>query len=90
MLTEKQEVPFDESKVEATKEDWERFHTQTELIIEKLRRGPATNVELAELSLKYTSRISDARKRGYKIKCKRLGGGITRYELDLGPLFTRT
>ena len=33
----------------------------------RLQQGPATNVELAALALKYTSRLSDLRAAGYTI-----------------------
>ena len=36
-------------------------------ILLRLREGPATNRELAQISLKYTSRISDLRKAGYTV-----------------------
>lgn len=59
---------------------------QVDKILARLREGPATNAELAELSLKYTSRISDLRARSYVIECKRHGrGGITTYQLKWEP-----
>ena len=57
------------------------YKAQTDQIIEKLKIGARTNVELAEIALKYTSRISDARKRGHVIHCNKLGGGLTLYQL---------
>lgn len=45
----------------------DRLSRQCAAILTRLRRGPATNVELAGLALKYTSRISDLRERGYAI-----------------------
>lgn len=77
-------------------EDKSRTSAQTQRIISRLRSGPATNVELAEIALKYTGRISDARKLGYDIKCRREAAGVTVYWLaangakqapNLGPLF---
>lgn len=38
-----------------------RLSGQTALLFARLCQGPATNRELAQLSLKYTSRISDLR-----------------------------
>ena len=45
-----------------------RLSGQTLAIVERLRKGRATNVELAALSLKYTARISDARAAGHAIE----------------------
>ena len=46
--------------------------------LERLRLGPATNAELAQLALKYTSRISDIRAAGYVVdKVRREGGTVT-------------
>lgn len=61
--------------------DTARVSGQNALILAELRRGPTTNTALAELSLKYTSRISDLRAAGFTIECKRLQGGLTVYEL---------
>ena len=60
-----------------------RLHSQTGRIITRLRRGPATNYELARIALKYTGRISELRRRGYKITCRKLEGvfGVTEYDL---------
>ena len=44
-----------------------RLSRQCGLILERLRLGAATNVELSQLALKYTGRISDLRAAGYKI-----------------------
>ena len=38
-------------------------------ILEALRRCPQSNYLLSLMSLKYTSRISELRQMGYKIKC---------------------
>lgn len=45
-----------------------RLAGQCDRILQRLRDGPATNAELAHLSLKYTSRISDLRKHGYHVQ----------------------
>jgi hypothetical protein len=59
-----------------------RLATQNDRILERLKRGPATNVELAGISLKYTSRISDLREAGYAIPPpERVKGGVTIYRL---------
>ena len=45
-----------------------RLSRQCWAILERLRQGPATNAELAEISIKYGARISDIRHAGYVIK----------------------
>lgn len=61
--------------------------TQTMQIIDMLRAGPQYNNQLAKIALKYTSRISDARKAGYVIECYKLvdSGGLTLYTLIREP-----
>ena len=53
------------------KADRKRLTGQNLAILERLRQGPATNGELAGISLKYTSRISDLRKAGHTITAVR-------------------
>ena len=57
-----------------------------EQMLDRLRYGPATNRDLAEIGLKYTGRISDLRAAGYRIvvtsKCVETGRCI--YELKEG------
>lgn len=65
-----------------TPDDEKRLDAQSDQILALLMRRPATNAELSEIALKYTSRVSDLRKRGYNIKCKRLKGGTTEYRLE--------
>ena len=48
--------------IHAKKNDVGRLAGQNKEIFDLLREGPRTNRELAEVSLKYTSRISDIRK----------------------------
>ena len=64
--------------------EMKRLQSQSERIITRLRQGPATNYELADISLKYTGRVSELRKRGYHIQCRTVsprGLGITVYKL---------
>jgi hypothetical protein len=44
-----------------------RLSAQCQKILDRLRLGPAPSSELASIALKYTSRISDLRKRGHQI-----------------------
>jgi hypothetical protein len=59
-----------------------RLSTQNATILARLQRGPCTNRELAGLSLKYTSRISDLRAAGHVITVKRHPRGLTIYSLE--------
>ena len=59
-----------------------RLAGQNMQILTRLSRGPATNSELAQISLKYTSRISDLRAAGLVITCERKSGGMTIYTLQ--------
>ena len=62
-------------------DDREAVIGQNGAILERLRAGPATNVELAAMSLKYTSRLSDLRAAGHVIECKRGPGRVNVYTL---------
>jgi hypothetical protein len=59
-----------------------RLTTQNERILARLQSGPATNYELSQIALKYTSRIDDCRKAGHRITCTRHAGGGATYELQ--------
>lgn len=83
---------FDEILVtdpNARDEDDERLSGQNLKIYEYLMlHGSMSNRELANISLKYTSRISDIRrwleKRGQTIKCIRGEGGLNTYTIVKG------
>lgn len=62
-----------------------RFKNQCAEILAMLQAGPASNVMLAGLALKYTSRISDLRKAGYAIENYDLNKvtGLSWYRLTL-------
>lgn len=49
------------------RESQPRLSRQCRKMLDRLTQGPATNKDLAAISLKYTSRISDLRKAGYDI-----------------------
>lgn len=54
-----------------------RLSGQSARILQRLQEGPATARELAALSLKYTSRVSDLRKAGHDVRCREEGGKST-------------
>jgi hypothetical protein len=63
------------------KQDRSRLRGQCLAIYQRLQQGPATNAELAAISLKYTSRVDDLRKNGVGIDAERVSGGTWRYSL---------
>lgn len=67
--------------------DAPRLNSQCVQILDRLRKGPATNKELAAISLKYTGRISDLRKSGYMVECyqRDAATGLSWYRLVTGP-----
>jgi len=88
MTDERPTRPDTEPKpIAAPSEDIPRLKGQNALILERLRAGSVTNRELAEISLKYTSRVSDVRKYltayypGQRIECTKMAGGLTVYML---------
>ena len=50
-------------------------------IIERLQQGPATNMELSEICLRFSARIFEAREAGHTIKLRRIGAGLMEYTL---------
>lgn len=73
------ELPLFATKAPA--DDGPRLNQQCREILARLRRGQATNRELAGYALKYTSRISDLREAGFDIRNERLRRGLTLYTL---------
>lgn len=65
--------------------DVDRLTGQNAAILQRLERGPAFNDELARISIKYTSRISDVRRylhpSGRTIQCERREGGRNLYRI---------
>ena len=69
-------------------EEVPRLSGQNAAILALFRAAPrrrVTNLKLAQIALKYTSRVSDLRAAGYHIELvQRLEGGVTVYELQGG------
>jgi hypothetical protein len=60
-----------------------RRATAGDRILERLQAGPATNVELAAIALRYSARIFDLRAEGYSITASSRGEhGIVVYTLE--------
>jgi ribosomal protein L32E len=60
-----------------------RLSNQNRQILERLRRGDATNHELVKIALKYNARISELRDSGYNVVCieNNKSTGIATYRL---------
>lgn len=60
-----------------------RLSRQCQAIVTRLKKGDATNSELAQIALKYTSRISDLRAKGWVVNvvAKDHATGLTTYRL---------
>jgi hypothetical protein len=60
-----------------------RLSKQSAAILDRLRQGPATNVALAAIALKYTSRVSDLRAAGFDVRVieRSHETGVTVYRL---------
>ena len=61
--------------------DAPRLDSQCDRMLARLQKGPATNVELSGISLKYTSRVTDLRQLGHIIECEKRMSGVTVYRL---------
>ena len=64
-------------------EERQRLSTQCRAILARLQAGPATNVELAAIALKYAGRISEIRQAGIPVKVlsRDHASGVTVYSL---------
>lgn len=62
-------------------EDRSRFNRQCEAVLARLQRGAATNMDLADICPGYRQRVSDLRKAGYVIECRKRHGGLSVYSL---------
>lgn len=73
-------LPFEQEQV--------RLSEQCGVILRRLECGPVTNSELSRIALKYTSRISDLRQKGYDIRVihRDRTCGLTTYKL-FGRMF---
>ena len=58
-----------------------RLAGQNKQILERLKRGPATNRELNEIVFRYSARIFELREVGYNITTTQVKAGLWRYEL---------
>jgi len=61
--------------------DERRLKVQHHAIAERLREGPATNLELGMISQRFSARLHELTKAGFLWKWTRLGPGVNRYEM---------
>jgi hypothetical protein len=62
-------------------DDEERLSRQALAILERLRIGPATNMELATITHRFGARLHDLRHAGFDYESARGAGGIFTYRL---------
>ena len=63
--------------------DVKRLSKSNRRLLDALRDGPKTNVELEPIcGQRVSARVHDLRDHGYKIKAKALKGGVWVYELE--------
>lgn len=75
-------VPVDPSVL---REDKGRLTNQTLRVIERLQHGPAFNHELLGVSSRFSARLFDATKRGWKFGKKNCGNGVWLYWIEGEP-----
>jgi len=56
-----------------------KLSRQQRLVLERLRRGPATSVELNAICFRYGGRIHELRGKGYAIQGEQIRRGLWRY-----------
>lgn len=77
-------MPLTPAQASLTFQDEKDLKGQSDAILKLLkarRSSGALNWELAEIALKYTSRVSNLRDAGWKINCERQEGRSFRYSL---------
>lgn len=67
------------------KDDVRRLSRQCQDILEILRKGPATNKDLAAVGFRYGARIHDLKAAGYTIAITHGVGGLNTYTLTGEP-----
>lgn len=63
----------------------ERRSATRERVLARLQEGPATNVQLLDICMRFGARILELRREGYDIRTKPRGGGIFLYVLHAAP-----
>jgi hypothetical protein len=69
-----------------TPEEMPRLSRQSQLILNRLRCGPARNTELVEIAVRYGARLLDLRRSGFRITTELdRASGVAVYRLVGGP-----
>lgn len=63
------------------KAELERRKSQTKRILDRIKQGDATNVDLARIGTRYTERVRELRKEGFVILAHYEKPGLWRYIL---------
>jgi len=71
-------IPADPS-VES--DDKQRLNRQQRLVLKRLKRGPATNVELHKICFNYTARLHELKNKGYPFAKEKVSKGVFKYWL---------
>lgn len=58
-----------------------RLTTQAHAIAERLRRGPATNLDLGMISQRFGARLHDLKRAGFLWRRRPIARGVHRYEM---------
>jgi hypothetical protein len=61
--------------------DRARLSRQCLALLARLRQGPATNVELSAVAMRFGARLEELRRAGFCIEAKRGDGGVFTYRL---------
>jgi len=59
-----------------------QWSNEMRAIMNRLRRGPAFNWELAGMSTNHRARVDDLREAGHRIRCEIQPSGVTKYTLE--------
>jgi hypothetical protein len=83
-VTTKPAIPLNSSVEEADKP---RINGQAERILSRLREGPATNVELSAIALRYSARLGELKAAGFdwEITDRNRETGVNTYRLISEP-----
>lgn len=66
--------------------DDKRLSDQQQFILDSLRQGPMTNVELSRIGLRFGARLKELRDAGYRISKEQTDRGLWTYTLEAEPL----
>ena len=62
--------------------DVSRVTGQSAAVLERLRLGPATNIELGRICMRYSARVHDLKRAGYRIRSQRVEGAVWSFWIE--------